>query len=123
MARQKTVANEMPDEQRREELILGLSSTQNESVTINVSHLIQAVGLQKADELSGPITATVEAVGKQRNGPATTRQLSFKHSGMTEVDRESTLEALKEAKAKATKDKIDKSKSRLSPPVITPKDN
>jgi len=106
----------MPAERRRIELIEGMSATLNEVVTINISHLIQSVGLEKADQLSGPMSETIEAIARERNGPSTNRRMTYRRNGMVEVDRLETLEALKEARGKAEKAKIDIARNKLSPP-------
>lgn len=101
-----TVREQMDDDTRREQLIRGLSNTQNEEVTIDVSHMIQAIGLKEADRLTEALTDSVMAIGSPR--PKSAQRAKFQRAGLAKVNRVAVLNACLAARAEAAKKKIDK---------------
>jgi len=102
----RTVSEEMSDEQRRDELITGLSATGNDAVFINLSHLAQAIGLDKAEGYIESLTQTQEYVNPSLSQKSTLRPKTV-CGGLCQVDRKSVLEACLKAKADSTKKAID----------------
>jgi asparagine synthetase B (glutamine-hydrolysing) len=102
----KTVREEMPDEQRRDELIMGLSGTGSEEVFVNYSHLAQAVGEEAAGNLAQSLVESREVVNPNLSPRSTLRQTA-RRNAICQVPRAEALEACKEAKSKAAKSKID----------------
>ena len=106
----KTVAEQMPDEQRREELIAGLSATGEEKVFVNLSHLAQAIGMEKAGDMVESLTEQHEVVDP-RTSPRSTLKVQKIRNAVIQVDRVEALDACLKAKSdstlKANKVKID----------------
>lgn len=102
----KTVREEMSDEQRRDELIAGLSATGEESVFINYSHLAQAVGEQKAESFIESMVEEQEVINPNLS-PRSTLRRSLRRNAMCQVPRTDVLEACQQSKASATKKAID----------------
>lgn len=109
----KTVNQEMSDEQRREELIMGLSATGAESVFVNFSHLAQAVGVAKAEELAESLVETHELVNPNLSQRSTLRTKLVK-GGVCQIDRAAALEC-------CLKSKMDSNKKAIDAKVHTPK--
>ena len=101
-----TVSEEMSNDDRREELIQGLSATENETVTIDVSHLIQAIGLKEADRFTESLTDFVMSIKSPR--PNSAQRSRYRRTGMATINRQAVLNACIEARAEAAKKKIDK---------------
>lgn len=95
----------MSDEQRRDELIMGLAATAHEKVFVNVSHLIQAIGLNEAEKLVESLT-DIEEANALAFRPNSTLRARYVRSGMAQIDRGLALEACRKAKQDATKKAI-----------------
>jgi hypothetical protein len=102
----KTVCQEMSEEQRREELIMGLSNTGSDVVIINFSNLAHAVGMVEAEKHIQSLTVTNELVNPVFSPRSTLRQ-HHRCNALCQVDRVTVLEAILKAKADTTKKKID----------------
>ena len=98
-----TVKQEMSDDQRRRELLYGLRRTQEDKVVIDVSHLIQAVGLDEAETLVEDLAELQEAV----TTPYSSRERIVRH-GYCVVNRNLAVEALERKTVELNKALIDK---------------
>lgn len=105
----------MSDEQRREELIMGLSATGEEACFVNVSHLAQAVGMEKMGDLVESLVETHEVVNPNLSPRSTLRTRNVRN-GVAQVNRNDVLEACLKAKADSSKKAIDKSNAKLPVP-------
>lgn len=88
----KTVAEEMSAKERGERLLKGLNATGDEEVIVTAAHLIQVVGMAKAEELTINLTeARLITESKFSRTPRLTRL------GHAQVNREDTIKAVEEA--------------------------
>lgn len=102
----QTVNEEMPVEQRTEELILGLSSTGADNVFCEISHLIQVFGMDKADKLMESAVEMQQVINPNRSEKSTLRTYQ-RRSGVAQVNRKAALEAALDARAQLQKAKVD----------------
>jgi len=102
----KTISEEMPDNVRRDELIAGMSATAEDVVFVNLSHLAQAVGLKKAEDLADSLVETTELVNPNLS-PRSTLRMVGRRNAMCQVDRVAALDACKSAKGSSSKSIID----------------
>jgi len=93
----------MSDDQRRRELLYGLRRTSEEKVVIDVSHLIQSIGLDEAETLVEDLAEIHEAV----TTPYSSRERIVRH-GYCVVTRALAVEALERKTVEINKALIDK---------------
>ena len=103
----KTVSQAMSDEQRRDELIMGLAATTHDKVFVNVSHLIQAIGMNEAEKLVESLT-DFEETNVLAFRPRSTLRAKYYRAGICQIDRELALEACKKAKQDSAKKAIER---------------
>jgi hypothetical protein len=102
----KTVSQEMSLEQRTNELVAGLQATGEEKVFINLSHLAQIIGMEKAVDMAESLTEQQEVVDP-RTSPRSTLRVQTVRNAVVQINRADALEACLKAKAKSTKAVID----------------
>ena len=101
-----TIANEMPAEQRCDELLLGLAGTGAEPVFVNFSHIAQVLGMQEAEKYVEPFTEMREAINANLN-PHSTLKETNRRGGLCQVNRAAVYEACLKVKESRNKKKID----------------
>ena len=98
----RTVAQEMSAEQRRKELLVGLTITSEEEVVVNSSHLAHAVGMDTAEGMIQNLVAM--------NGLIPTpysRKPNFVSQALCKINRLEAVEAIKRVQEKTERIKID----------------
>jgi hypothetical protein len=98
-----TVANEMTAEERRKRLMHGLTSTQEEMVVVNVSHLAHAIGMDAAEKLVQNLVAMDAIIPTPYS-----RKPQYKSDGLCTINRLEAIEAIERVTINAAKLKIDK---------------
>lgn len=109
-----SVSEEMSDERRRDELIMGLSGTNSDKVFVNISHLIQAVGLKEAEKCVESLVQMEEQENPRAFTSRSAMRVHTRRSGICQVNREAALRACHDAKGTQTKKKIDTALSKQS---------
>lgn len=107
----------MPDEQRRDELIAGLSATGEEKVFINLSHLAQAIGIEAAGDMVESLTEQQEVVDP-RTSPRSTLKVQTIRNAVIQIDRKNVLDACTKAKESST---LKTSKAKTDEKLQVPK--
>lgn len=105
-----TVSQQMSDEERRDRLIHGLKATGDDEVTVNFSHLAQAVGMDMAEKLVINLVETEELVASR-----TSKTPRMMKSGMCSIDRAAALKACEDCKAEAEMKKVESKVNVPSP--------
>ena len=103
----RTVSDEMSNSERREELIKGLSATGEDKVFVDVSHVIQAIGLVETEKHIESLVEQQEVENPRAFTPRSALRFAVRRRGIAQVNRSAVLKACKEARAKENKDKID----------------
>ena len=98
----RTVSQEMSAEQRRTELMAGLTATNEEEVVVNFSHLAHAIGMDTAEGMIQNLVAM--------NGLLSTpysRKPTFVSQGLCKINRLEAVDAIKRVQEKTERLKID----------------
>ena len=98
-------AHKMESSKRRRELMIGLTGTREAVVCVEVTHLIEAVGLNKAERLIAALAGMKATV----RSPYSSRERVIR-CGNCVVSREQVIDAIQEATFKENKSIIDRAR-------------
>lgn len=96
----------MTDKERRSQLLMGLRNTTETIVALNVTHLIQAVGIDQSERLVMNLAGLVSPIRTPYSS-----KVKIQRSGTCVVKREEAIEAIERATVNSAKKEID---SRLT---------
>lgn len=99
----RTVAQEMPVEERRRQLLHGLKAGGGDKVYVNFSHLAHAIGMDEAEKLVEHMSSMHCIVTNQYSSKPT-----YIKDGLCAIDRLLAIEAVLEARARSEKETIDR---------------